>query len=44
MFRDGEGNIVTDEFADARDVVSALAAEYEACEHANYVERAKELM
>lgn len=28
-----------DEFIDAREVVASLSAEYEACEHPNYVSR-----
>ena len=32
-----EGQLVVDEFIDAREVVSSLAAEYEACERPDYV-------
>ena len=36
-FSDGDGSLIIDEFVDAKDVVSSLAAEYEACERADYV-------
>ena len=36
-FSDGNGSLIIDEFLDAKDVVSGLAAEYEACERADYV-------
>lgn len=44
MFNDGNNQLVLDEFLDAKDVVTSLANEYEACEHANYVERAKNMI
>ena len=42
MFRQLDGRRVVedlDEFDDAREVVAALSAEYEACEHPDYIER-----
>ena len=36
-FSDGNGALLLDEFLDAKDTVAALSAEYEACEHADYV-------
>lgn len=38
-FNDGSGNLVLDEFIEAREVVQDVAQEYEACESADYVER-----
>lgn len=40
MFHTSDGRKIQenlDEFDDARQVVSALSAEYEACEHSDYV-------
>ncbi len=37
LFRDANNGLSLEEFADAREVVSDLSAEYEACEHADYV-------
>lgn len=37
-FADGNGGVNVSEFVDAREVVTGVAAEYEACEHANYME------
>lgn len=37
-FSDGSGALLLDEFLDAKDTVSALSAEYEACEHADYIQ------
>uniref|UniRef100_A0A061R1L7 Tubulin gamma chain n=1 Tax=Tetraselmis sp. GSL018 TaxID=582737 RepID=A0A061R1L7_9CHLO len=39
MFRDGQGSFQQDEFDDAREVVSDLAAEYEACERDDYIDK-----
>ncbi len=39
MFRDANNGLSLEEFADAREVVADLSAEYEACEHADYVSR-----
>jgi hypothetical protein len=39
MFSDGRGGLAMDEFDDAREVVTSLMAEYEACESAGYVSR-----
>lgn len=36
-FSDGSGALLLDEFLDAKETVAALSAEYEACEHADYV-------
>lgn len=36
MFKAGD-SLSLEEFADAREVVADLSAEYEACEHADYV-------
>lgn len=36
-FSDANGGLLLDEFIDAQEVVSDLSAEYEACEHADYV-------
>jgi len=36
-FSDGNGALLLDEFLDAKETVAALSAEYEACEHADYV-------
>jgi len=38
MFRAGDA-LSLEEFADAREVVADLSAEYEACEHPDYIER-----
>jgi tubulin gamma len=37
MFADAKGQLVMDEWDEAREVVAGLAAEYEACEKADYV-------
>lgn len=37
LFSDGAGGLNMDEFIDAREVVASLSAEYEACEHPEYV-------
>ncbi len=37
LFRDANNGLSLEEFADAREVVADLSAEYEACEHADYV-------
>jgi hypothetical protein len=37
MFRDANNGLSLEEFADAREVVADLSAEYEACERADYV-------
>jgi len=37
LFDDGSGGLNMDEFIDAREVVASLSAEYEACEHPEYV-------
>lgn len=36
-FSDGAGNLDLEEFLDAKDVVTSLSREYEACERADYV-------
>lgn len=36
-FSDANGGLLLDEFIDAQEVVADLSAEYEACEHADYV-------
>ena len=37
MFQNANGGLCLEEFADAKEVVQDLSAEYEACEHADYV-------
>ena len=39
MFCDGAGNFAQEEFDDARQVVSDLSSEYEACERDDYIEK-----
>lgn len=39
MFKDGMGNFSQDEFDDARQVVSDLSAEYQACEQSDYIDK-----
>jgi tubulin gamma len=40
-FRDANGGLCLEEFADAREVVQQLTDEYKACEGADYVEKAR---
>jgi len=40
-FQDATGSLCLEEFVDAREVVADLAAEYEACEHSDYIERSR---
>ncbi|KAF5842575.1 gamma tubulin [Dunaliella salina] len=40
-FKDAGGGLDLEEFADAKEVVQDLTTEYEACEHADYIERSR---
>lgn len=41
-FRDASGNLLLDEFMDAKEVVQEMSAEYQACESADYIEKSRE--
>ncbi|KAJ9508978.1 hypothetical protein QJQ45_028317 [Haematococcus lacustris] len=41
LFKDANNGLSLEEFADAREVVADLSAEYEACERADYIERSR---
>jgi hypothetical protein len=43
-FSDGAGGLDLEEFLDAKDVVTSLSKEYEACERADYVSDAGTVM